>query len=406
MASTITTEDLLLIQGKLDSILPFLNERSLRIWCASEAIAYGAKGITAVHKATGISRPTIYAGLLELRSKPDLPPSRARRPGGGRKALKNKNLDLLKTLESLIDPSTLGDPMSPLRWTSKSTYKLSEALMEQGHQVCPTVVRGLLKDLGYSLQSNRKKLEGNNHPDRDTQFKYIADQATDFQKNNMPVISVDTKKKELIGQYKNMGAEYAPKGKPISVNTHDFPDEKLGKVSPYGVYDIGQNKGWISVGISADTAMFAVNAIRLWWYHMGCSLYAKATKLMITADCGGSNGYRTRLWKVELQKLAEELKIEIHVCHFPPGTSKWNKIEHKMFSYISKNWRGRPLINKETVVKLISNTTTKNGLEVQSMLDENEYEKGIKVSNKELDEVHLCRQDFHGEWNYIIKPKM
>ena len=324
MSSTIPDSDLLGIQEKFDHILPFLTERSIRIWCASEARLYGKKGVTVVSKATGISRPTIYAGLKELDSESTLPVSQVRKRGGGRKSLLESDPGLLGALETLISPETRGDPMSLLRWTCKSTRHLSTALKALNHDVSATVVRGLLKGLGYSLQSNRKKQEGANHPDRDAQFQHISDQSTKFQNERMPVISVDTKKKELIGSYKNAGQEYAPKGKPIAVKTHDFPDKSLGKVAPYGVYDIGANKGWVSVGISSDTAMFAVNTIRSWWYHMGTFRYPKATKIMITADCGGSNGYRTRLWKVELQKLADELGVEMHVCHFPPGTSNTN----------------------------------------------------------------------------------
>ena len=405
MSSPIPESDLLALQEKFDHILPFLTERSIRIWCASEARLYGKQGVTVVSKATGISRPTIYAGLKELDSESSLPVSQVRKSGGGRKSLSDKDPGLLEALEKLISPATRGDPMSPLRWTCKSTRNLSAALKALNHDASATVVRGLLKGLGYSLQSNRKKQEGANHPDRDAQFQHISDQSTKFQNERMPVISVDTKKKELIGSYKNPGQEYAPKGKPIAVKTHDFPDKALGKVSPYGVYDIGANKGWVSVGISNDTAEFAVNSIRAWWHNMGQSRYPKATKLMITADCGCSNGYRTRLWKVELQKLADELGVEMHVCHFPPGTSKWNKIEHQLFSYITKNWRGQPLITRETVVKLISNTTTTKGLKVQSMLDENNYEKGIQISNKQLDDIHIVKDKFHGEWNYVIRPQ-
>ena len=406
MASTISESDIVLLQEKFDNMFPFLTERSVRIWCATEARSYGSKGITAVSRATGISRPTIYAGLKELDNGSDLSSDRSRTSGGGRQSLQVIHPDLLPTLESFIDPVSRGDPMSSLRWTSKSTSKLSKALCEAGYTVSTTTVRSLLKVLGYSLQSNRKKLEGSQHPDRDAQFNYINEQALDFQRNDMPVISVDTKKKELIGDYKNAGKEYTPKGKPVAVNTHDFPNKKLGKVSPYGIYDIGENKGWVSVGISSDTAEFAVNSIRSWWYNMGQSRYPKTKKLMITADCGGSNGNRTRLWKVELQKLSNDLDIEINVCHFPPGTSKWNKIEHKMFSYISRNWRGKPLINRETVVNLIGNTTTEKGLQIRSTLDENSYKKGIRITKKQLEDLNISKHQFHGEWNYSFKPKM
>ena len=392
------------IREKLDAILPYLNERSIRLWCAIEARSYGAKGITAVHKATGVSRPTIYAGLKELDEGSEIPSDRLRRKGGGRKSLSKIYPKLLEELEDLLEPASRGDPMSPLRWTCKSTYKLSSGLKEKGYSVSASLVRSLLKQLGYSLQSNRKKREDDSHPDRDAQFNHIARQSQEFQSEGLPVISVDTKKKELIGNYKNSGQEYAPKKNPVAVNTYDFPDKDMGKVSPYGVYDIGSNKGWISVGISSDTAEFAVNTIRSWWYGIGRKRYPEAGKLMITADSGGSNSYRSRLWKVSLQRLATELGIDIQVCHFPPGTSKWNKIEHKMFSYISKNWRRRPLINIETVINLIANTKTEKGLKIISILDENHYEKGIKITDKQLSDISITRHNFHAEWNYLIKP--
>ena len=392
------------IKKKYLDMSSYLNERSRRMWAATEARSFGWGGITVVSEATGIDPKTIRKGLLELDNKKRVPENRIRSSGGGRKKLTETHKNLVGDLESLVEPDSRGDPESPLRWTSKSTYKLSEQLKKKGYRVSQRTVCSLLADLDYSLQSNRKTNEGTNHPDRDAQFRYIYEQVKFFQTHNNPVISVDTKKKENIGEYKNTGSEYHKTGTPIKVKVHDFKDKKLGKVSPYGVYDISKNKGWVNVGISADTSEFAVHSIRCWWHIMGKKAYPGASELLITADGGGSNGYRVRLWKVELQRLATELEIEICVCHFPPGTSKWNKIEHKMFSYISKNWRGKPLITRETVVKLIASTKTTKGLEIRSMLDENVYEKGIKVTDEELDAVNLVKSDFHGEWNYTIVP--
>jgi len=392
------------IRTKYHGISFCLNERSRRMWAATEAKSFGWGGITVVSDATGIDPKTIRKGLLELDDEQRVPADRIRTTGGGRKKLTEINAGLLDDLESLVEPDSRGDPESPLRWTSKSTYKLSEELKNAGYRVCQRTVYSLLSDLDYSLQSNRKRKEGTNQPDRDAQFRYIYERVKHFQSRNNPVISVDTKKKENIGEFENAGREYHKKGAPIEVNVHDFMDKKLGKVSPYGVYDLSKNKGWVNVGISADTAEFAVHSIRCWWYIMGKGAYSRARELLITADCGGSNGHRVRLWKVQLQRLATELGTEISVCHFPPGTSKWNKIEHKMFSYISKNWRGKPLITRETVVKLIANTRTTKGLEIRAMLDENVYEKGIKVSDEQMASVNLVRADFHGEWNYTIKP--
>jgi len=357
-----------------------------------------------VSEATGIDPKTIRKGLLELDEEQSTPTDRIRAKGGGRKKLTERHEKLLDDLESLVEPDSRGDPESPLRWTSKSTYKVAEQLKRKGYSVCQRTVYSLLADLGYSLQSNKKVKEGTNHPDRDAQFHYIYHRVKYFQSRNNPVISVDTKKKENIGEFKNAGREYHKKGTPIEVNVHDFADKNLGKVSPYGVYDLSKNKGWVSVGISADTAQFAVHSIRCWWYIMGKGTYPHVRELLITADCGGSNGHRVRLWKVELQKLATELEMEISVCHFPPGTSKWNKIEHKMFSYISKNWRGKPLITRETVVQLIASTQTTKGLEIRAVLDENLYEKGVKVTEEQMASVHLVQADFHGEWNYTIMP--
>lgn len=396
-------KDIQNVKNKYRQLSFCLDEKSKRLWAATEANSIGWGGINIVHKATGIDFKTIRKGVNELTT--NVRSNRIRKIGGGRKKLKETQTNLLKKLEALIEPVTRGDPESALLWTCKSTYKLSEELRLQGYTVCQKTVYSLLVDLDYSLQSNRKKREGNDHPDRNEQFEHIYKKVKMFQKAGNPTISVDTKKKENIGEYKNQGREYRKKGKPIEVNMHDFPDKKLGKVAPYGVYDIGKNKGWVSVGISADTAEFAVNTIRSWWYMMGAPEYPKIKKILITADCGGSNGYRVKLWKYELQKLADELDIAVAVCHFPPGTSKWNKIEHRMFSYITKNWRGRPLESRETVIQLISNTKTKTGLEINAILDNNIYEKGIHISAKEMSQVNERKDSFHGEWNYQILPR-
>lgn len=400
---------LLLIKEKFDSLFSYFNERTLRIWCATEAKNYnkifGEGGVTAVHRATDVSRTTIYTGLREIKSRKKINKDIVRKSGGGRKKIINAQPEILEDLESLVEPFSRGDPQSPLRWTCKSVRNLTDELNRKGYSISFRTVCDLLNDLEYSLQSNRKTKEGTNHPDRNKQFEYINKLVKKFQKNYLPVISVDTKKKENLGDYKNSGREYRPKGNPVKVNKHDFPDKELGKVAPYGVYDLSKNKGWVTVGISSDTAEFAVNTIRSWWKKMGKLLYKKADHLLITADCGGSNGYKVRLWKWELQKLADELKIEIHVCHFPPGTSKWNKIEHKMFSFITKNWRGRPLVNLETVVNLIGSTKTKKGLSIKVIVDKRKYEKGIKISDQEFNLINITKNKFHGDWNYIIRPK-
>lgn len=395
-------DDIELFRSKYNAIKSCLNEKGKRLWCAVEAKNYGYGGISLLSKATGISRPTIQKGIAELKSPTS--ESRVRRVGGGRKKLTNKHPNLLTSLDSLVEPTSKGDPENPLRWTSKSTRKLSKQLKEEGYEICPTSVGKLLQDLGYSLQANKKTLEQSSHPDRDRQFALINEQVKKMQAKGLPCISVDTKKKEVIGPYKNNGKEYQPKGKPIEVNGHDFPDPRLGKVVPYGVYDIGKNDGWVSVGVSSDTAQFAVNTIRTWWYQDGKSKYSNATSILITADCGGSNGYRVRLWKTELQKLATELGLIIKVHHFPPGTSKWNKIEHRLFSYISKNWRGKPLLNRETVVNLIGNTKTETGLTVRAVLDKNNYKTGIKITDEEMKSLNIEGDSFHPEWNYQILP--
>lgn len=403
------------IQRKYQGIAHSLNEKSRRLWCAAEALAIGKGGVALVHAATRISRPTIYAGIKEIKGKrvrkgkrrrQKKSDGRIRKKGAGAKVTSSKTPDILIKLEALIEPETKGDPQSPLRWTNKGLRKLSTELKTQGFDVCHATVATLLKESGYSLQLNRKDKEGKAVPDRNAQFQHINEQSKAFLEAGEPVISVDTKKKELIGEYKNGGREYRKQGDPVIVNVHDFPDKEEGKVAPYGVYDIGKNKGWVSVGITSDTAEFAVNTIRSWWRNMGKKEYSKATKLMITADCGGSNGNRVRLWKWELQKLANELDLEIHVCHFPPGTSKWNKIEHKMFSYISQNWRGVPLITHETVVQLIGNTKTTKGLQIQAQIDYRDYQKGKEVDEKDFTGIVITRNQFHGEWNYVISPSV
>jgi hypothetical protein len=399
---SITLEDIELIKQKYLAINSCLNEKGRRLWAAVEAQSYGRGGIALVCKATGISNATVHKGLKELKSPIG---TRVRVKGGGRKKATEAQPGLLKALDSLVDPYSKGDPEKPLKWTTKSTRNLTNALKSQGFSICPTTTGRLLHQLGYSLQANKKTLENSSHEDRDTQFKYINSSVMSMQANSQPAISVDSKKKENIGNYKNNGREYNKKGRPIEVNGHDFPNAKLGKVVPYGIYDIDKNEGWVSVGISSDTSKFAVNAIRSWWYSNGIKTYSNASELLITADCGGSNGYRTRLWKIELQKFANETNLKIHIRHFPPGTSKWNKIEHRLFSYISKNWRGKPLINRETVVNLIANTKTTKGLTVSAVLDQNNYKKGIKVTDKEMAGININGDKFHPEWNYTITPK-
>ncbi len=390
------------VQQRFGIVDPYLTEQSRRMWAAAEASAIGRQGNAIVAEATGISRTTITKARVELRQASVPPSSRQRQPGGGRKPLSAADPTLLEDLDQLIDPCTRGDPESPLRWTCKSTYRLAEALQEQGHRISQRTVYRLLATLGYSLQSNRKTEEGADHPDRDAQFQFINRQVQRFQRQGQPVISVDTKKKENIGNFSQDGQEWEQQGQPCQTKTHDFRAKGEPKASPYGIYDPTQNEGWVNVGISHDTAQFAVASIQGWWRKMGRERYPAATKLLITADAGGSNGYRTRLWKVELQKLADALGLLITVCHFPPGTSKWNKIEHRLFSFISKNWRGRPLDSLATIVNLISHTTTETGLYVEASLDFANYEKGIKVSDTEMEELHLKRDRFHGEWNYSL----
>jgi Rhodopirellula transposase DDE domain len=383
---------------------PVLNEQSLRRFVALEAKALGHGGVSLMSQISGLARSTIYHGLADIRDDISAPAGRVRKPGGGRKKKPAADPTLIVDLKRLVEPTTRGDPMQPLLWTTRSLRNLVNALATKGHEVCPTVVGKLLRDMGYSLQANSKTREGDQHIDRDAQFQYINTQAIAFLAANEPVISVDTKKKELVGNFKNNGREWRRQGMPELVNVHDFIDPKLSRAVPYGVYDINNNVGWVSVGTDHDTASFAVNAIRRWWRTMGKKRHPKARRLMITADGGGSNGYRVRLWKVELQKLADELKLPITVCHLPPGTSKWNKIEHRLFSFITINWRGKPLRSYRAIVQLIAATSTDAGLKVRAELDENKYPKGVKVSDAEMEAVNLSRHPFHGDWNYTISP--
>ncbi len=384
------------------------NERGRRLFVANEARSLGFGGRAIAHRATGMAVSTIALGLKELKfldseEQTPLDVNRVRHRGGGRKATVN-NVELLDALRTIVDGSTLGDPESPLLWTARSQRNLVQELAEQGYRVGQSIMGKLLRAIGYSSQHNKKKLEGKQHPDRNAQFEHITENIREQQEIGNPTISVDTKKKELVGDFKNGGSELRPVYSPEEVRTHDFPDAVLGKVSPYGVYDIEKNEAWVSVGISHDTSEFSVHAIRTWWNEMGKPLYPKATALLITADGGGSNGYRVRLWKLMLQQLANEMGIPIHVCHYPPGTSKWNKIEHRVFSFISQNWRGKPLYSHQVIVNLISATTTSKGLKVFCRLDENEYKTGRRVSEEELSGVDLRPEKFHGEWNYAIYP--
>jgi len=394
-----------IISKKYNLLKPFLNEKSRRLFAAAEALSIGKSGnINLVSRATGISEETIKKGCIELESGESPSGDKIRAPGGGRKTIVEKDPTILSDLETLIEPTTRGDPESPLCWTTKSLRKLAAELQKLGYKVSHARVADMLHMLGYSLQANKKTIEGTDHLDRDDQFKHINEKCKTFQGEKQPVISVDSKKKENIGNFKNSGRELRQKKDPILVNVYDFKDKELGKVNPYGVYDITNNSGWVNVGIDNDTASFAVESIRRWWNMMGCKVYPEAKKLMITADCGGSNGYRVRLWKMELQKFADETGLEISVCHFPPGTSKWNKIEHRLFSQITLNWRGKPLTSYEVVVNLIAATTTSKGLEVKCMLDENEYPKRIKIDKKQVEDLDIVRDEFHGEWNYTFKP--
>lgn len=396
------------LHKKFNLILPHLNEQTARLYLGSEAQILGRGGKQRVANLAGVSRVRIDKGIAELTAKKmvkeDSPLQKIRKAGGGRKQLKESQAGLLEALESIVTPHTRGDPMKVLLWSSKSLRNIEKSLKEKGYLVSYVTVGELLKSIGYSLQGNKKTDEGGNDPDRNEQFEFINKTALSFMADNAPVISVDCKKKELIGNFKNAGTDWFVKGKAPEVNVYDFIDKELGKAVPYGVYDIAKNEGWVSVGISKDTAEFAVNSIRTWWQQMGKEQYPLADKLLVTADGGGSNSSRSRLWKKELQTLSTELGLEVHVCHFPPGTSKWNKIEHRMFSYITKNWRAKPLESLEVIVNLIANTTTLKGLTIKAKADKNQYEKGLKVADDEMEKINLTNKEFRGDWNYKISP--
>jgi transposase len=396
------------IRERYDAVKDSLTERARRLFVAAEAKAAGHGGRAAASRATGMAQSAIGRGLKELeateaRGGPELPKTRSRRPGGGRKKLEDKHPELLSELKELVEATTRGDPESPLLWTARSLRNLVGAMKAKGFKMSPSTLARLLKTLGYSLQSNKKRLEGAQHPDRNAQFENIAEKVRRQQDAGDPAISVDTKKKELVGSYKNAGKELRPTSDPEAVNGHDFVGEQ-GKAAPYGVYDLAENEAWVSVGLSHDTGEFAVASIRAWWDEMGSDIYPEAGSLLITADGGGSNGYRLRLWKFELQKFVDDLGFPISVCHLPPGTSKWNKIEHRLFSFITQNWRGKPLITHKVIVELISATTTKAGLTVRSRLDEKHYKKGIRISDRQMEKINLHPDKFHGEWNYTIHP--
>jgi transposase len=394
------------IKTKFNKINHSLDERSRSLWAASEAISIGRGGITIVFKAIGLAKTTISRGIMELETgRAAHPKGKIRKIGGGRKRLENIHENLLDEIEALVDPETRGDPESPLRWTTKSTRNISNTLKTKGIKISHEKVSKLLKLMGYSLQAPRKTNEGKSHPDRDQQFRYINMQTVEFQSQGFPVVSIDAKKKELVGRFTNNGKEYQPTGKPEEVDVYDFPSLAKGRVTPYGIYDITHNAAWVNVGISKDTAQFAVSTLRNWWTKMGSKLYPLSQKLLIHADGGGSNGSRNRLWKCELQTFATEYNLEITVSHFPPGTSKWNKIEHRLFSQITKNWRGKPLESLEVIINLIGSTSTNTGLVVNAAIDSNEYEGGIKIADKKLSQINIVRHEFHGnDWNYTIKP--
>jgi hypothetical protein len=396
------------IQTKYRALEPEMDERLRRQWAAAEARELGWGGMTAVAQAIGMSRTTVTAGRRELalpEAERATEASCVRRPGGGRKALTETDPGLIAALEALIEPTTRGDPESPLRWTCKSTRRLADELTRQNHPVRARTVAKLLREADYSLQGNRKTREGASHPDRNAQFEYINASVQRFLKRSQPAISIDAKKKEKVGDFKNGGQEWLPKGEPEEVRVYDFLIKSLGKVTPYGVYDLLHNQGWVSVGIDHDTAQFAVNSIRRWWKEMGQQRFPRARELLITADGGGSNNHRSRLWKVSLQGLADELGIRLFVCHFPPGTSKWNKIEHRLFNFITQNWRGRPLVSQEVIVNLIASTTTRTGLIVKAAIDTNRYPTKTKVTDEQLARLRLIRDEFHGEWNYTLSPR-
>ena len=393
------------IRAKYEALAPVLTERSRRLWAATEAKSLGHGGIAVVIRATGISRSTISRGLQELASADAVEPQRVRRRGGGRQRTTDKDPTLLTDLTALLEATTAGLPDAPLRWTSKSTRKLAAELQAMGHTISATLVAELLVQQGYTLQANRKTREGSQHPDRDAQFHYLNDQIHGAQQRGEPVISVDTKKKELVGDFKNPGREWRPKGTPERVRVHDFVIPEQVKAIHYGVYDLSRDEGWVSVGIDHDTASFAMNAIRSWWQKMGRTVYGGASHLTVTADGGGSNGSRTRLWKWELQQFANRTGLTITVCHYPPGTSKWNKIEHRLFSYIAMNWRGKALTSLATIVSLIGTTTTPSGLRVRSEIAKRSYPKGVTITDEQMQQLHLKRHEFHGDWNYTIHPR-
>lgn len=395
------------VLARFKSLEPTFDEKSRRLWAAAEALSAGRGGVVSVHRATGISRSTIYQGIKELKEPEKLEENvtRTRNPGGGRKKTVDVNPELRSDLEALVEPITRGDPESPLRWTCKSLRTLAGELSRQGYSVSHRMVGELLREMGYSLQANRKTSEGKQHPDRNEQFEFINLVVEANLAKGNPVISVDAKKKELVGSFKNVGREWRPKGDPEQVNVYDFLSGAEGRATPYGIYDIGKDEGWVNVGADKDTAVFAVESIRRWWNAMGQASYPEATELVITADGGGSNGSRIRLWKTQLQDFCNEIEIPICVSHFPPGTSKWNKIEHRLFSFISMNWRGKPLTSFETILNLICSTTTKSGLKVRADIDLNTYPKGIKVSDAQMRMIDISRNDFHGEWNYTLRPQ-
>ena len=396
------------IRRKYRIVAPELDERRRRQWAAAEARELGYGGVSVVARATGLARSTIHAGLRDLRaSRRDRAKAatRIRGAGGGRRRLTTSDPDLFSALLALIEPTTRGDPESPLRWTCKSTAQLADELTRQRHRVSPRTVATLLKDAGYSLQANRKTREGAAHPDRDAQFRYLASVITQCHRHRQPAVSVDTKKKELVGDFKNSGREWRPQGEPLPVRVHDFLDPALGKAIPYGVYDLANNEGWVSVGIDHDTAEFAANAIRLWWTRMGRHRFPRARRLLITADGGGSNGPRSRLWKWALQRVADDFDLTLSICHLPPGTSKWNKIEHRLFSFISQNWRGKPLVSHQAIVNLIAATTTRTGLRVKAALDTRRYETAVQVPDEVFARLRITPHAFHGDWNYTIAPR-
>jgi len=392
------------LAARFDAISPHLNERQKRLWVGAEARVLGRGGVSLVSRATGMSRPTVYKALDEL-DAPPLEDGRVRQEGGGRRRLSENDPELAAALDALVDPDTRGDPMSPLRWTCKSTGQLALALTRGGHQVSARTVATMLGEAGYSLQANVKTREGTQHPDRDPQFRYLNEQVREFRDSGRPVVSVDAKKKELVGDFKSVGREWEPAGSPIPVRVHDFLIPELGKAIPYGIYDVGRNVGWVNVGQDHDTAAFAVESLRRWWRGDGVKAYPSATELLVCADGGGSNGYRTRLWKYELGLFASETGLDITVCHLPPGTSKWNKIEHRLFSHISMNWRGRPLVSHEVIVNLIGATTTANGLKVHAERDLGEYPTAVTVSDSEMAVIPVRPHKFHGDWNYTISPR-